>query len=348
MSEGHWLLYGAYGYTGKLIIEEALQRNHKLTLAGRNAKKLEPLAQQYNLDWIAFDLDDVETIVANIAPYELVMHAAGPFIFTSDPMMQACVASKTHYLDITGEIDVFANSFDYDEKAKEQGIVIISGVGFDIVPSDCLLKYVADKLPTATHLELGIRPGSAISGGTLKTSLEGMPHGSARRVNGRIERVPFGQDQKKILYSNGRRSTSTLTPWGDLATAEASTGVPNLDIYMVIPTGPAVNLTAKMMKISPIRKLAQAIIDKAVDGPDEETRQTVKTYLYAKASNENNEVEAWLETMEGYQLTAKSSVRAIERVLDSNLSGTLTPSLAFGADFILEFDKSKRYDSLPT
>ena len=347
MNEAQWLLYGAYGYTGRLIIEEALKRNHHLTLAGRNAKKLQPLAEKYNLDWMAFNLDDVAQVAKFLTPFELVMHAAGPFTFTSDPMIQACIASKTHYLDITGEIDVFENSFVYDEQAKEKGIVIISGVGFDIVPSDCLLKYVADKLPTATHLELGIKPGTSISGGTLKTSLEGMPHGSARRVAGKIERVPFGKDSKKILYSDGKRNTSTLSPWGDLSTAETSTGIPNLEIYMVIPTGPVVTFTSNLMKVSPIRKLAQSIIDKAVDGPDEEARKTGKTYLYAKAWNEIDEAEAWLETMEGYQLTAESSVRAIERVLDNNLNGTLTPSLAFGTDYILEFDKSMRFDSLP-
>jgi short subunit dehydrogenase-like uncharacterized protein len=116
---------------------------------------------------------------------------------------------------------------------------------------------------------------------------------------------------------------------------------------MVIPTGPAGPFTTNLMKIKPIRKFAQVIIDKTVDGPNEEIRETAKTYLYAKAFNERESVEAWLETMEAYQLTAVSSVRAIEKVLDSNLSGTLTPSLAFGTDYILEFEKSKRFDSLP-
>lgn len=353
----NWLLYGAYGYTGRLLIEEAVQRDHKPVLAGRNKAKLIPLAKQFDLGWLALDLADAERLAAAVAPFDLVLHAAGPFTITSDPMLRACLAGDTHYVDITGEIGVFENTFRYDEAARQKGLVFISGGGFDVVPSDCLAKYVAGQLPEATELELAIVSLGGASAGTTNTMLELLPalkKGSVVRRSGRYQPFPIGQGEKRIQFSDGRTRTLHPLPWGDLATAYRSTGIPNITTYMTLPVSPRVTrlfwLSRALLAIKPLRRLVQANVTRNVAGPDEAMRQTGRSYLYARAANERGTaVEAWLETMEGYRLTAVTGIRIVEKILNGQaLAGTPTPAQAFGAGFILEIEGTRRLDNLNT
>ncbi len=351
---GNWLLYGAYGYTGKLLAAEAVARGHRPVLGGRNEAKTAVIARQYNLDHIAFDLDNADTLRGIVADFDLVFHAAGPFIHTSEPMLQACLAGQAHYLDITGEIPVFQTTLSYDTHAREQGVALISGVGFDIVPTDCLGAYVAAHLPGATDLEIAFWGLSGASAGTTKTMLEMMTslaQGSLVRRNGRLIPQPLGQGSKEIRFSNGKTRTALPIPWGDLATAEHSTGATNVTTYMAIRvprgTGIVAPLATRLMKIGPVRRLAQKVVDWTVAGPDEQTRQTARSYVWACARDAaGNSKEAWLETIEAYRLTAVAGIRAVEHTLAARPVGALTPSRAFGPDFVLELPETRRYDAL--
>jgi short subunit dehydrogenase-like uncharacterized protein len=155
-SEPRWMLYGATGYTGQLIAAEAVRRGHRPILAGRSAEKLAPLAELHKLEYVAFSLDDLTSIARAITNggVDLVLHAAGPFVRTAEPMLRACVVTQTNYLDITGEYPVFESTFSYGQSAQK--VAFISGVGFDVVPSDCLAAYTAAKVPNATQLEIAI------------------------------------------------------------------------------------------------------------------------------------------------------------------------------------------------
>jgi short subunit dehydrogenase-like uncharacterized protein len=352
----NWLLYGAYGYTGQLVIEEAVRRDHKPVLAGRNKDKLIPLAKQYDLGWLELGLDDAADLATAVAPFDLVFHAAGPFSLTSDPMLRACLDSQTHYVDITGEIDVFENTFRYDEPARQKGLAFISGAGFDVVSSDCLAMYVADRLPDATELELAIVALGQASAGTTNTMLELLPtlkKGSLVRRNGRYQPLPLGRGAKEVTFSNGRPRTLHPLPRGDLATAYRSTGIPNITTYMTLPISANAArlfwLYRPLLAIKPLRRLAQAVVTRYVTGPDEETRQTKRSYLYGRAVNERGTtVEAWLETMEGYRGTAVAGVRIVEKILNGLApAGTPTPAQAFGADFVLELENTQRFDLPP-
>ncbi|MCA9269835.1 MAG: saccharopine dehydrogenase NADP-binding domain-containing protein, partial [Planctomycetales bacterium] len=95
-----WMLYGAYGYTGRLIAREAAARGMRPTLAGRDADKLRPLADELQLPLQAFSLDDTASVAAKLEGFALVLNCAGPFSQTAGPMIEACLQSRTHYLDI--------------------------------------------------------------------------------------------------------------------------------------------------------------------------------------------------------------------------------------------------------
>ncbi|TXT64809.1 MAG: Trans-acting enoyl reductase [Promethearchaeota archaeon] len=354
MRENDWLLYGAYGYTGKLIIDEALRKGHTPVLAGRSPNKLKPLAEEKRLDYRIFDLSDQTEINDNLKEFETIFNAAGPFEKTSLPIVKGCLETRTNYLDITGEIGVFEQNFAFNKSAKEKEIALISGVGFDVVPSDCLAKYVSEKIPNATHLELGIAGMSGFSRGTLKTFLKNLPHGTIIRQNRKLVALPLGTNPKKIQFMDKKRFCYPIS-WGDISTAYRSTDIDNIRVYMALPqyfkyfTGSLEPLLKKVFKLDSIQKLVSTWIEKNVEGPTEKTRQTAHSYLWAKAHNEEGKVfEAWLKTIEPYRLTAISAIKCIEklRTRKTEIKGTLTPSQAFGKDFILEFPDTKIADSL--
>src|SRR5438128_2223444 len=129
MSEGRFLIYGANGYTGELITRYAVQSGLKPILAGRNAISVEAVAKKHHLEYRIFSLDETDRIDAALREVTMVLHCAGPFSFTSRPMVEACLRNKKHYTDITGEITVFEAIAALDSKAREAGIMLMPGVG---------------------------------------------------------------------------------------------------------------------------------------------------------------------------------------------------------------------------
>lgn len=358
---GNWMIYGATGYTGTLVAEEAVRRGHKPLLAGRSAAKLKPLAERLGLEYAAVSLDDEAALTKAVSTVELVYHAAGPFIHTSKPMLKACLKAGVHYLDITGEVPVYQHAFSLDSAAREKGIAIMPGVGFDVVPSDCLLKYVADQLPDATHLTVAVDAlalsqgaDAGLSAGTVKSMLELLPSiGTLQRRNGQLKTIPTGSGLRTIQFPRGSK-TAMPASWGDIEMGYHSTGIPNMDVYMCLP--PLLMRTARiasplllgLLKINAVRNFAARQVDRMILGPSEHTREYGRSAVYAMVRNAKGDTrEAWLETLEGYQFTMIAGVQVVERVLDGSYKGSLTPSKAFGADFVLSIEGTTRYDKLP-
>lgn len=353
MSDAQWMIYGAYGYTGQLVTREALRRGHHPILAGRSKRKLVPVAEELGLEWTVVDLDDSDALKQAVARVELVFNAAGPFIHTSDPMIRACLAGGANYVDITGEIPVFQNTFSYDQLAIQRGVVLISGAGFDVLPTDCMAEYVADQVPDAVELEVAIAAPVRASAGTVKTMLELFPQGGWRRRDGQLVPYRWGRGAKQITFPHTERIAMPI-PWGDLETAFQTTGIPNITTYLALPKSNVwlIRWTAipgqRVLGVKAARRVLQKWGEKIFRGPDEETRQTGRSYVWARAANASGcEAQAWLETSEPYQFTAVGGVRCVEKILQDRPQGALTPALAFGADFVLEIKGTQRFDTLP-
>ncbi len=352
MKNNEWLIYGAYGYTGKLIVQEAVKRGHKPILAGRSGEKLKPMSDSLGLRMAVVGLNDKDALRKLLSEVKLVFNAAGPFVHTSEPIIQACLEAGTNYMDITGEIPVFQKTFSYDEKAKERGIVLMSGVGFDVVPTDCMARYVSDHVMEAKELELAFSGLGNPSAGTFKTILNVLPEGGFIRRNGKLTPYTLGRGTKKIKFIN-KTYTAMPIPWGDLETAYRSTGIPNITTYMVYPdyAVPIIRygtpLIKGIIKMNMIKVLSRKLVDRFISGPDERMLNEGHSYVWAMAKNEKGErKEAWLDTVEGYRFTAIAGVLGIEKVFQLKLKGALTPAMAFGADFVLEVKGTKRYDHL--
>lgn len=332
------LLYGANGYTGRLILETALARGIPVTIAGRRRDAIEPLASKRGVGFRVFDLDDRAAAVRELSSFDALLLAAGPFSATSAPALDACLAAKTAYLDITGEVEVFEALFARDAEARAAGIPVLPGTGFDVVPSDCLAALLAEALPGAVRLALAFR-GFRVSPGTARTMLESLPRGGLVRRNGELVRVPAAWKTREVPFRDRTRSAMTV-PWGDLATAWRSTGIPDIETYAAaspraIRTARRLHRFAPLLGWRPLRAVAERMVAARVAGPTEEDRAREKSQLWGRAeARDGRAVEARMETLEGYAFTAEASVECASRVLAGTLApGVTTPSLAFGSGF---------------
>ena len=336
----NWMIYGANGYSGELIAREAVRRGMKPVLAGRSKSKIEPLAHELGVEARGFGLDDVTQATAQLQGIGLVLHCAGPFSVTARPMMEACLQAGAHYLDITGEIAVFELGQSLNARAREAGVVICSGVGFDVIPTDCVAATLKAAMPDATHLALGFDSRSGPSAGTAKTSVEGLAQGGKVRENGRIVTVPLAHRVRRIDFGGGEKRAMTI-PWGDVSTAFHSTGIPNIEVF--IPASSGMIFGAKFSKfIRPllampsVQNWLKARIDKTVKGPAEATRSQQPTYVWGEVRNARGEIKtARVRTDNVYSLTITGALAVVEHLMNNKpMGGAYTPSRLVGADLV--------------
>lgn len=339
-----WMIYGATGYTGKLIAREAAKRGLTPILAGRNAEKVALLADELRLECRVFDVETAENALEGLVEIDLVLNCAGPFSQTADAMMNACIENKTHYLDITGELEVFELAQSLSSKAKKKRVVLCPGVGFDVIPTDCVASRLSEALPDANFLTLGFDSRSGLSAGTAKTTIEAMRKGGRVRHDGEIKQVPMAYKTREIDFGDGAKLAVTI-PWGDVSTAFHTTGIPNVEVY--IPTSEkqirmmkAANLAKPLLGLSMVQDVLKKRAEK-VDGPDEEKRSTTPAFVWGEAVNAQGDVAiAKTKTANGYTLTIWGSLACVCHVLMTrNLpGGAYTPSKLMGNELIERLD----------
>lgn len=346
-----FLVYGSYGYTGNLIVEQAVKTGLRPLLAGRDEKQLRAQAEKFGLPYRAFSIENSAALDAAVMEVDAVLHCAGPFVLTFQQMAEACIRTKRHYVDISGEIEEFEALALMDEKAKAAGVMFLPGGGFDVVPSDCLIAYAAGKLPDATQIELFIKSvGSGISRGTARSGIENMQREGRIRRDGQIISVPNLWGIKEVDFGRGPTRLVSMG-WGDVSTAYHSTGIPNVTVYMGFP-----KIMLNMMRMTRIfgpllysrtaRNLLKGLIGKLLPaGPSRSQNEKGFSLLIAEVANGSRKVQASLCTPEAYHLTALTAVEIMKRILAGNFNaGFQTPSRVYGADFILQFAGVKRTD----
>jgi short subunit dehydrogenase-like uncharacterized protein len=340
MKKPRILLYGANGFTARLMIERLKALPAELILGGRNLDKIKTIADHHGLRSRSFALNHPASITKNMAGIDLLINCAGPFRETALVLAKAALKAKCHYFDITGEINVFRDLYALDEQAKNQGIALIPGLGFDIAPSDCLASLIRQRATDPNSLILAVIPkGTRPSHGTLKTALRTLGHHPVARRSGGI--VPcIATEANHQIVLNGKNIPCVRAPLPDLFCAHLSTGIENIDTYLAMPRH-----LQKMAKIMPVfRKLKKlpwfnnifgTLIEILPNGPSEEQQKNGRAFIYAKIENRNGNTEtAIMTTIEPYAYTGDLIVSATKSWLEKGMGGGFkTPSQAFGANF---------------
>lgn len=346
-----FLIYGSYGYTGQLIADLAVKKGIKPVLAGRDENRLRTQAGSLNLEYRAFSLDQTSALYSALQDVEGVLHCAGPFVHTFRQMAEACLVTRRHYLDISGEIAGFEALAQMDEDAKRAGIMLLPGAGFDVVPTDCLAMHIKMRLPSATHLQLyirGVRGG--VSRGTARSAIENMHRGGMIRRNKELVQVPPAWKVLEVDFGRGPVKVVSIG-WGDVSTAYHSTRIPDIQTYMAFPPF-AIQLLRAMRAIGPLlyTRPVKGSLKQALrlmrSGPTDEQRRNGFSLIVGEVFNDDGgAVSSKLKTPEGYSMTALATVEIMQRVLAGDRKpGFQTPSLAYGPDFVLGFNGVERVD----
>ena len=342
------LLYGAYGYTGRLIAQEAEDCGLEPVLAGRDAAKLDALGNALNFSTRVTSLSEPDRLRRKLEDVPAVLHCVGPFVQTAPPMVEACLDTGTHYLDLTGEMDVFRRLAGRSEEAEAAGIMLLPGIGFDVVPTDCLANFVAGRAAGATTLEIAIYARGTVSQGTLKTLIEQMGQGGLVRREGELRKVPPGWTSRTVDLGDRPRRVLSI-PEGSVVTSGHSTDVPNVTAYLALPPLVQSLLRASrhvqgLLTWPPVNRLLKRLVELQGGGPTAEQRRQGRTEVWASARRAGEgPVTARLRGPEAYTFTARAAVNAVERVLDGTAPpGYQTPSTAFGADFALDVEGTER------
>lgn len=347
---GPWLLYGANGYTGELIARLAAARGHHPILAGRRADAVSSLSDELALPRRLFDLEEPARIDEGLAGMSLVLHCAGPFSRTSRPMADACLRTGTHYLDLTGEVAVFEALAARGGEARDAGVMFLPGCGFDVVPTDCLALHLKLRLPKARRLALGFDSRGRSSRGTALTALEGLHRGGLVRRGGVLTPVPSAWKTRTIDFGRGPSKAMTI-PWGDVATAWYSTRIPDVEVYMAAHGG--LRLFSRMSRwlgpllaSGPVQRLLRQHLASEPRGPSEEERRRGRVNVWGEVEDEDGRRRvSRLVTPEAYGFTARAALASVEQVLEGAVRpGFQTPSLIFGADFVLGIEGVTRND----
>ena len=337
------VVYGSYGYTGRLIVEECLKKKFTVTLSGRNEALLKQQSDSTGLPYTPVDIDSPQDLDKLLENALVVIHCGGPFKFTAKQMVEACLRTKTHYTDITGEYMVFEMLAGLSDQAKQKEIMIMPGTGFDVVPSDCLALHLKNKLPTATHLQLAfISTGGGLSRGTARSTLEGFGYGSMIRKDGKYQQIKTAGKIRMVNFGPFEK-TAVCIPWGDIATAYRSTGIPNIEVYMGVDSKTLRILRTTrffnwLLKARWVKRLLKKQIDKRINGPSQKHLLHSKSLLWGKVTNQDGATfESRLETFNGYTLTAKANVHIVEKIIGGDYkTGYHTPASAYSSTLIKE------------
>ena len=335
------LIYGAYGYTGELIAREAVDRDLDVVLAGRNGTKTRGLGAMLDADTRVFEAADAADHLDDI---DILLNCAGPFVETYAPLVAACLESSTHYLDITGEFPVFEDLAERDREAEKAGCMLLPGIGFDVVPTDCVAGHLHDRHPEATELRLGFDALGSISGGTAASALELAGDSGKIRRDGKLVEVPVASGRRTIDFGEGPRNAVRI-PWGDVSTAYYTTGIENIEVYAPIPdtVARAMRLSAPataLLDLEPVKRGLQWAARTVATGPSEQQRQQGRALIWGEASDDERAVTTRLRTPEPYALTVDAATTAVGRLDETETVpiGYQTPASAFDPDFVLDLD----------
>lgn len=345
-----FLLYGANGYVGEAAARLAVQQGFKPILAGRDAAKIEPLAKELGLEHRACALDDAAALDRALRGTPLVLHFAGPYKFTSKPMVDACLRAGAHYLDITGEIPVFEAIAARDAEAKARNVMLLPAVGFDVVPTDCLAAHLKGRLPSATRLTLAFQSvgRAGLPPGTQRTMIELLPFGDRVRKGGRLVVPEPGVKTRAVDFGQGPVEATRFT-WGDVFTAWYTTGIPDIEVYVVLPAAMRKQM-ALMKKLRPLFRFAplRALLKRGVKpGPSAEARAKTVTQVWGEVADEQGRVAvSRLRGPEGGLVwTTRAALAVARKVLAGEFApGFQTPARVYGADLVMECEGVTRED----
>lgn len=340
-------LYGATGYTGRLIAHELDAQEATFAIAGRTEEKLVALADELESDpeVVVASVDQPEDLRALAERGEVMISAAGPFEKLGPPVVEAALATGTHFVDITGEQGYLRWAADQHQRAQDAEVAVVNAMGFDVVPSDTAAALAAAPLDEVTRLDIGIAPKAQLSAGTRRT-MAATTGDWWFYEDGTYRHAPAGRFLRKFTFPDPIGTSSCIfVPWGDVATAHRSTGASVVRTFFRVPEKKARTMhltwpiTSLISKLPFLPQLMAARAPEPGVGPSAEERAKARFTILAEATSPQGErVQALVTGNDPYGLTGAAAARGALALARGEVEarGVLTPTQAFGTDRLVK------------
>lgn len=335
-----WMIYGANGYTGRMVVEEACRRGLRPLLGGRDARRLAPLVQKLGLETRIFNLDSPAQCQQALAGVEAVAHCAGPFVSTAESMARACLEAGAHYLDISGELQAIEAVSRLDAEARRNNVVLCPSIGWDVLPTDCFAAQLARALPDADEFSLALHSTMKVSPGTAKSSLGLLAQATLLRRQGVLTPVARRHHLRRIDFGQEMNLLCAPATWGDLASAGRSTGIANISVYLPLRGGRleawGEPLIRALLGCEWVQQKLSRLIERNLPGPDSEELANTTVHVWGEVKNRRGERRIGrMTTGNPYLITMHGVLQTIAHLGHyQGPGGYFTPSQLLGADVI--------------
>ncbi|WP_034995553.1 saccharopine dehydrogenase family protein [Beijerinckia mobilis] len=341
-----WMLYGAYGFTGGMILDDALRRGHRPSIAGRDRNRLQELARTHDLPYRVVSLDDKQALCAALGEVDLVLNAAGPFSETGARLIAACLDVGTAYADISGEFHHIRTLARHDAAAKKAGIAILTGAGFGVTFGECLAHYALSRVQDAVRLRVSVAADNAQTTATVRrTVVEVLAKGGYAVELGKLRRRPLAHTHW-TFKDRGESRSFAAAPLGELAALYRSTNIHDIVVGRQLSAGKAriLRLLSPWLRLAlsipALRKRAGRIGSKPQTAQSPGNPAEFRSRIWVEAWDRLGRSHLfYLETGEGYAETAKATLVNVEKMLSHDgLAGSFTPASAFGYALLDQLD----------
>jgi short subunit dehydrogenase-like uncharacterized protein len=312
------LIYGAAGYTGRMVAANARNAGIEVVVAGRTKDevKLATLADEIGAEYRLFAVDDLPAVQAALGDVGVLLNTAGPFMRTAAPLMRASIAAGVHYLDIAAELDSYQLAETLNDAATAAGVMLLPGSGGSVAMLGSLAAHAARRVTEPVGMRIAMHVAGGFSRGSAVSASENLNTALLRRVDGQL--VPRSADVRDFDFGRGPATAFPVT-LPDLITIWRDTAIPNIETYVYLTDGafPEGNLAAMP------------------DGPTHDQREANRYHAAVEVTGEDGSVvRSVLDTVNGYTFTTIAAAEAARRVLNGEARpGFHTPAGLFGEGF---------------
>jgi short subunit dehydrogenase-like uncharacterized protein len=345
-STGPIAVYGATGYTGRLVAAELVRRGAEAVLVGRNAAKLEIVAEDLGgVQTRVAPLDDLAALREALEPCAAVISCAGPFAEHGEPVLTAAIGAGTHYLDTTGEQRYMRRVFDeFGAQAQRARVALLPAMGFDYAPGDMLAAVTAASTEPVDELVVAYAViGFGASRGTLRSVLGVLAGGDVEWRDGQLAPGPRSRSAGSFDFGEpvGRQRVIRL-PAGEHLTVPRHVQTHRVRTVLTIatvlpfarlfaPAAPVLMPAVGLLVRTPARRAIELAIGRLPEGPSTEDRRRAQFTVVCEASAGEERKRRVLTGTDLYGLTARTTVEGALRCAAPSFeaAGALAPSQAF-------------------
>lgn len=311
------MIYGAAGYTGRMVAQHAKVAGLDPIVAGRDPRAVAEIGAQLDADSRVFSLDDPGAFADALGGVTVLVNAAGPYLRTAQPLMRAAIQAGVHYLDFAAELDSYQLAEALDADAERAGVMLLPGSGGSVAMLGSLAAHAASRVSRPRKVSIALHVTGSFSRGSAISAAQNVTAQTLVSVDGRLQ--PLAQAHPRLFdFGAGPVEALPLT-LPDLITIARDTGAPNVETFVHVSAGDF-----------PAGDLADL-----PDGPSAEQRAAHRYQAAVEVVGEDGAVaRAILDTVNGYSFTALAAAEAARRVMAGEVrSGFQTPTGLFGAGF---------------